>query len=101
MANLGNPQPLVLAEQAVRDVVDPHINPAAGETYRLERERPESRITGYVVKAAFRDQRSTERQRWLWDLFRASFGSESQQIGLVLAFTPEEFAEYQEDARAA
>ena len=100
MADAANPYPFVLDPLRVRDELDAHTDRGAGETFDLRRERIDSNITGYVVRTEFRGVVAATRQRWLSDFFKDRFGPEARQIGLVLAFTPEEFEDYLEDRAA-
>jgi len=51
------------------------------------------KYVGDVVNREFRGLSVAERQRRIWDRIRESFGSDLQEISLVLAFSPEEYVE--------
>lgn len=81
----------------VRAALEAHTRPDTGAVFDLRREKEDSRIVGYVVRPEFRDTPVAERQKWMHQLFDRQFGESSSQIGLMLAFTPEEYAEFLED----
>ena len=99
MAGLGQTDAAHLDVNRVIQELDRVTDHANGETFDVKRERPGSNITGYVVRREFRGLNSADRQGSLRSFFIEHFGSESVDIGLVLAFTPEEFDDWLEDAK--
>lgn len=97
MARLEQPEPPTLGIDQVRATLEAHTLPDANAVFDLRREKVGSNIVGYVVRPEFRDLPVAERQKWLHGLFDRQFGAEATQIGLMLAFTPEEYAEFLED----
>jgi acid stress-induced BolA-like protein IbaG/YrbA len=50
------------------------------------------RISGHVISPAFRGVEYRERQRRMWDALEAGLEAESlDRMGILLAFTPEEW----------
>ncbi len=53
---------------------------------------PGGRVVGRVLWTGFDGQEHLERQNRIWELLRDRFQSRSTQIGVLLAYTPHEFA---------
>ena len=77
-------------------------------THRLELADPEfhlersgRRLVGHVISPTFRGRRDHERQNLIWDALEASLGAEAVlQVGMLLAYTPEEW-DIDEDEKPA
>lgn len=61
--------------------------------FELER-LPSGKLSGAVISRTFQGQPDTERQRRIWDALDRRFGPESiQEVGTLLAYTPDEWQE--------
>ncbi|HTQ08561.1 MAG TPA: hypothetical protein VMI31_00675 [Fimbriimonadaceae bacterium] len=71
---------------------------AYGDFASFEYDSGIQKFVGDVVSHEFRGVAVPERQRWVWDRLREVFGDESQEVSLVLTYSPEEWAEVGERA---
>jgi acid stress-induced BolA-like protein IbaG/YrbA len=55
------------------------------------------RISGRVITHAFDNLEPIDRQMTMWELIRQRFGSESQDISLILTYTPDEYRRLKEE----
>ena len=67
----------------------------------FEFDGPSDSYSGYLIRADFRGQITSERQKRIWSTLREKFGENSQEVSLILAFSPEEWEEIQEDMATA
>ena len=59
--------------------------------YQLEKSG--NRISGHVISPTFRGLEHQERQKRIWDVLEAVLGAEAVTlVGLLLAYTPEEWS---------
>ena len=59
------------------------------------------KYTGHVVHRDFRGVSIPDRQRIAWEVLRRRFGEDSQQVSLVLTYSPAEWEEIGEPDQAA
>ena len=64
-----------------------------GDFASFEYDEGIGRFVGDVVNHEFRGVTVSERQRWVWDRLREAFGEESQEVSLILTYSPEEWEE--------
>jgi hypothetical protein len=69
----------------------------------VSRDKPDGRITGWIMHPLFLGVSHAERQKWLWEGFegtdllkqwqglRGTFKGRSTQIGLILTYSPAEY----------
>ena len=100
MAGLGQTDASHLDVNRVIKELERITDHTSGESFDVKRERPGANITGYIGRRDFRGLNSADRQKNLRTFFVEQFGPESTEIGLVLTFTPDEFADWLEDARS-
>lgn len=62
---------------------------------------PTDRIVGVVARSEFRNLGVGDRLSRVREFIVREFGERADEIGLVFAFTPEEYAEYVEDRLTA
>jgi acid stress-induced BolA-like protein IbaG/YrbA len=55
-------------------------------------------ITGQVVAPEFEPLTHLERQQQVWDRIRQELGATSQQVGILLLYTPEEAEAVEDEA---
>lgn len=89
-----------LSVERLSRVLDKIVDRSAGETFEIRRDFPDGNITGYIVRRAFDGIRTAERQADLWNYLREELGPDSVDVGLILAFSPEEFSDWLEDAKS-
>ncbi len=58
-------------------------------------ERTDSRLSGMVIWEGFDDQDHIERQQLIRKVLKQALGTEFQQIGLLLTYTPREISAMQ------
>jgi stress-induced morphogen len=54
---------------------------------------PDGSIHGFVVSPNFSEQPVPDRQRTVYDLLRARFGADAQQVKMIFTYSPYEFEE--------
>ncbi|HET6249952.1 MAG TPA: hypothetical protein VFE47_19840 [Tepidisphaeraceae bacterium] len=60
--------------------------------FRLQKEKAGIRWTGNVISATFKGKRDHQRQDMIWDALIDEFGEDATRlVGLVLAYTPDEW----------
>jgi hypothetical protein len=64
-----------------------------GDFADFEWDQAIGKFVGHLVLREFRGVAIPERQKWVWELLRHHFGEDSQQVSLVLAYSPEEWEE--------
>ncbi len=69
-----------------------------GDFASFEYDNGIERFVGDVINHEFRGVPVPERQRWVWDRLRETFGEESQMVSLVLTYTPDEWEEVGDQA---
>jgi len=77
------------------------LNLRSGETVEFEFDEDIKKIIGHVVLAKFRSMGVAERLGFVWAAIRDRFGANSQDVSLVLAFSPEEWAAMNEQSASA
>lgn len=72
-----------------------------GNSRSFEFDHGIERFVGQVIWREFSGVSVPERQKRVWAIIRDAFKEESQSVSLVLTFTPEEWAEINEQAESA
>ena len=67
----------------------------------IEHDSATGRYSGYLILKAFDGVATSARQKWIWETLREKFGEESVNVSLILAFSPEEWKDIQEDLASA
>jgi hypothetical protein len=84
----------------LRTELEAYIGADMNERFEVRRERPDSGITGFLVRKEWLGVSAYERQRQLLQFLEGRFGSAADDVSLILTFTPEEYAEWSEDQLA-
>ena len=62
------------------------------ESPRFDLEIIDDKLCGSVISASFREQGDFQRQKMMWDALEKELGGQAvQQVGVLLAYTPEEW----------
>ena len=69
------------------------VEPAVGELAQFDYDDKLERFIGDVVLQLFRGMSVPDRQKFLWDRLKATFGEDADQVSLILAYAPEEWEE--------
>ena len=69
------------------------LNGREGDFAAFDKDEAIGRFVGHVVHHEFRGLSVPERQKRIWDLLRERFGDQSQEVSLVLTYSPDEWEE--------
>jgi len=72
--------------EQVRHALETHFHGARIELDEL----PGGRLTGHIAWNGFADQDHVARQELIRGALREALGSEARQVGILLAYTPDE-----------
>jgi acid stress-induced BolA-like protein IbaG/YrbA len=65
----------------------------AGSEANIELEPTTGLYNGHLLWEQFENLSFVERQKSVFDVLRAEFGAEAQQIGMIFTYTPAQYAE--------
>jgi acid stress-induced BolA-like protein IbaG/YrbA len=88
-------------EVNVENLQSVFASPVEQDQSIFERDGATGRYSGFLIRRDFRRVATSERQKWIWKVLRDNFGDESVNVSLILAFSPEEWKEAQEDIASA
>lgn len=83
--------------EEVRAILEAETDLEKGEIVEINRWTPDERPSGLVAREDFRGLTVAERFGILHRILDTELGDRSKDVGLIFVFTPEEFADFDED----